>query len=446
MLAVLGGSFDPPHLGHVLVPTFVLAAGMAERVLVCPCLVHPLGKALSPFEERLDWTRAAMEVHDERVIVSDIERRRARGPGTPSFTLDLLEAVAAEHPDERVRLVVGSDITASGQTDRWHRWPRIEARFDPIVVPRVGSSPAGSGALPDIDSTAIRGWVARASDPDARAALAATVPAGVLARLLPTRGTVWLVGRGHVASHLAPWLRGRGRRVVGVPGRGLDVVGALPAPDGIVIAVRDASIEAVAAALAVRPDLPRVPVLHTAGARVAREVLAPLAARGHAVGTLHPICSLRAELPRSALARASFGIEGDEAAVGWARELIGTQPALDLGGRSAAQRVAYHAACSLAANHLAVLERAAAAVLTGQRVPAAVADRALAVLMRSALDNVAALGVPAGVTGPVARGEPGAVAAHVAALPAPAAELYAWLAARLWGLVFPGQALPTRES
>ena len=53
MLAVLGGSFNPPHIGHALLTSYLFARGLAERVLVAPCWDHPLGKQLIPFERRM---------------------------------------------------------------------------------------------------------------------------------------------------------------------------------------------------------------------------------------------------------------------------------------------------------------------------------------------------------------------------------------------------------
>mgnify|MGYP000665090644 CR=1 FL=1 len=180
-----------------------------------------------------------------------------------------------------------------------------------------------------------------------------------------------------------------------------------------------------------------VPVLdEAAGITPTLLALAPLRRRGHPVGTLHPICSLRAERPwPSPLGGAAFGVEGDPLARALALAWVGAQPWLDLQGQSVAQRQAYHAACSLAANHLAVPQDAAVGVLAGQGHPLATARAAIDGLMRSALENLARLGVPDGVTGPVARGDEAAVAAHLRALPPDASALYGVLSERLAALL-----------
>jgi nicotinate (nicotinamide) nucleotide adenylyltransferase len=435
VLAVLGGSFNPPQVAHVLLPSYLLSHGWADRVVVAPCFEHALGKPLPPFARRLAWTELAMQTHGPAVDVTDIERELAKVSGRPSYTLELLEALSERHPDHRVRLVVGSDIIESGETDRWHEWEDIQRRFDPIVIPREGHGHTGA-ILPDVSSTQVRAWLEQ-DDAAAAEQLEASVPHAVLDLMRrPAPGRIWVVGHGHVATHAGRWLALRGWDVVEVSSRGL--VGGDPLPegktDGVWLLCRDPDLEPVATALA--GQLPAsIPVLHGAGARRACDALAALAEAGNPVGTLHPICSLRKEQWRSQLGRASFGIAGDEAAMRLAESMVGRQSWLDLSGLDGEGRVAYHAACALAANHLAVIEDSAAGVLAGQGFSRSAADEALGVLLRSSLDNLLALGIPSGVTGPASRGDQAAIEVHVAALPDDVAKLYAELSRRLGELL-----------
>ena len=151
VVAVFGGSFDPPHSAHVLVAAWVLSTAEVDRLLVVPTHRHPLGKEhATPFEARVRMCELAMEPL-RRVEVSTIEAE-LRGEG---FTLDLLEALRERMPRARLRLVVGSDIL--GQTGRWHRWDRIEELAPPIVVGRQGFVQEEEVlALPAISSTEVR--------------------------------------------------------------------------------------------------------------------------------------------------------------------------------------------------------------------------------------------------------------------------------------------------
>ena len=447
VLAVLGGSFNPPHLGHALLPGFLLARYGVDRVLVAPTWDHPLGKSLAPFERRLSWLRLALAGYGERVEVSAIEAElaQARG-GRPSYTLELLEALAERLPGVRVRLVVGSDIVRSGETERWHRWDAIAARFEPIVVERAGWSEPGAALLPEVSSTAVRAVIERlraAVEADereaAREALAGLVPARVAtaieAWVAGTEPPVLVVGSGHVATHAGPWLRDRGFAVHQLGARALlddpELARVTPAPSGVWLLARDHALASLAEALVGR--LPAgTPVLHAAGARQAHEVLAPLAAAGHPVGTLHPICSLRRERSRSRLGEASFGVDGDEPARRLAALLAGERPQIDLSQLDARGRVAYHAACSLVANHLAVLLDRGTAILHGEGLDPDASAEALAALMTSALDNLVALGIPDGITGPLVRGDRATVDAHLQAIADPSARaLYASLSDEL---------------
>ncbi len=446
VLGVLGGSFNPPHLGHALLTGYLFARRLADRVLVAPCWDHPLGKPLIPFDRRMSWTRLALaHGRDSRVEVSSIEQDLAKvSGGRPSYTLELLAEVARRYPDQRVRLVVGSDITASGEVARWHRWDAIVEHYDPIVIPRVGWSGSGEAALPEISSTVVRERFAaiRAGDEPAaglaarelESMLPAAVLDGVLAWLRGQEARIWVVGHGNVATHAGPWLHDRGFQVVEVGARDL-VAGSSdppgdPPPDGVWLLGRDADLPGLAAAL--RPWLTRpTPVLHGSGARIAREVLAPLHDAGHPVGTLHPICSLRRERAHSRLATASFGIEGEDLAQAFARRIVGQQRVIDLEGLDREGRVAYHAACALVGNHLAVLEQASVGEFARLGIDAELGRRALLDLMVGSLDNLRTLGIPAGITGPLVRGDLDAVARHLAALHEPARSLYAELSARL---------------
>jgi nicotinic acid mononucleotide adenylyltransferase/predicted short-subunit dehydrogenase-like oxidoreductase (DUF2520 family) len=440
VVGVYGGAFDPPHLGHALLPGYVLARGEVDHVIVAPCADHPLGKDMRPFDARLQMTRATMEAYGPRVEVSAIEADLAQQHGGASVSLRLLEAVAAAHPAATVRLIVGSDITTSGETARWFRWDEIERRFPPLVVARAGFTDAGECALPDLHSRDVRAWLASSSVEDharARSVIAAGAWPWVDPAAATTRPSVTLVGHGHVATHAEPWLRRAGHATCVVSGRqaaaGQVTIGG--APSVVWILVGDPQIEAVAAGLVGRIPAGAV-VLHGAGARRAAEVLRPLAEAGHPVGTLHPICALRRERPwPSPLPWATFGVEGDPPAFDAAMTLVDRQPWLDLRGLPAQGRVAYHGACALVANHLAVLREYAARVLRDQGHDAAVVDVALDALLASSLDNLAALGIPRGITGPVARGDLAAVAAHCRALPEDTAALYEALSGRLEALV-----------
>ena len=181
-VGLFGGSFNPPHLGHVLSIAYVLSAELVERVVAVPVFEHALGKNLVPFPERVAMARLAFEWLP-RVEVSDIEQRLS----TPSRTLSTVRALSAQHPDWDLRLLVGSDIL--GELPQWHAFPEIERRAPPLVLPRpegtdTGQPGAGARLLPDISSTQVRARLAEwgaSNAPEAAAELEQLLPRSVLA-------------------------------------------------------------------------------------------------------------------------------------------------------------------------------------------------------------------------------------------------------------------------
>lgn len=132
-IAVLGGSFDPPHVGHVLLATYVLSVGEFDGIIIVPTHTHAFGKVMAPFAHRFAMTeRAFGAVDPSRCIVSALE---ASLP-TPSFTVQTLEAIHAQHPTASMRLIVGADILASAH--QWRSIDRVRELAPFFVVGREG--------------------------------------------------------------------------------------------------------------------------------------------------------------------------------------------------------------------------------------------------------------------------------------------------------------------
>jgi len=174
-LAIFGGSFDPPHVAHLLAAAYVLATGDVEEVRVVPTFEHAFGKRLAPFEERLELCRRCF-ADLARVTVSPLEAELPK----PNYTVRLLERLRADEPGRPLRLVIGSDVLA--ETSAWFEYERVLALAPPLVLARVGHERAGLGPalLPDVSSTRVRELLARRQEPEAALELAGLVPRRVL--------------------------------------------------------------------------------------------------------------------------------------------------------------------------------------------------------------------------------------------------------------------------
>ena len=151
-VAIYGGSFDPPHLGHVLAVAWALSAADIDEVWVIPTWKHAFGKEQeASFEARMAMCELAFAPF-RAVRILDIEREL----GAVSRTLETLKVLRAEHPDVRFRLMIGADLLET--VDRWHRWDDIASLAPPLVVGREGyPRPEGCTiAIPNVSSTEIR--------------------------------------------------------------------------------------------------------------------------------------------------------------------------------------------------------------------------------------------------------------------------------------------------
>ncbi len=171
-IALLGGSFDPPHLGHLLAATEVLLVHEPDEVWLAPCVRHPFGKSLAPFADRLAMTALAAAPLGPRVLASEIEAEVAAAGGGGT-TVELLRFLRDRRPDDRLILVVGADILL--EAARWSHWDEIGRLAERVVINRTGFPPAEGGGppLPEIASTELRSRLARGES------LAGLVPAAV---------------------------------------------------------------------------------------------------------------------------------------------------------------------------------------------------------------------------------------------------------------------------
>jgi nicotinate-nucleotide adenylyltransferase len=147
-IGVLGGSFNPPHFGHILLAFWALADNDLDQILIVPCYRHPFGKRFISFDKRIKMCRIAFKKFGKFVRVSDIEKRL----GGISRTLFTLKALKRKNPDNRYFLLVGSDILS--EKEKWYRISELERNFGIIVVPR-GIKKQGL-YIPDIKSRVIR--------------------------------------------------------------------------------------------------------------------------------------------------------------------------------------------------------------------------------------------------------------------------------------------------
>lgn len=150
-VAIYGGSFHPPHIGHAMVAGWLRWTDLVDEVWLVPAFSHPFDKALAPFPDRVAMCEAMAHVVGPWVRVETIE---AELP-TPSYTIDTLDTLRIRYPSDSFRLVVGADVLE--HVDKWKRWDTIVQEYSPIIVGREGwPAIAGAPTFPSFSSTEVR--------------------------------------------------------------------------------------------------------------------------------------------------------------------------------------------------------------------------------------------------------------------------------------------------
>ncbi len=180
--ALLGGSFDPFHNGHLALVHHLLDGAWADRVVVVPAhrsphKAHPVASGA----DRLAMARLALAgIAGVGVDSREVER------GGISYTVDTLAELSVANPGDQWRLVIGADNLSAFTT--WRRWRRLLELAELLVVARAGFGievpaevPEGVVVVTEFDSpvaaTALRKSLAVGRLPRSE------VPAAVLAHI-----------------------------------------------------------------------------------------------------------------------------------------------------------------------------------------------------------------------------------------------------------------------
>jgi nicotinate-nucleotide adenylyltransferase len=153
-VGIYGGTFDPIHLGHLIVAQFLAEHAGLERVVFVPSREPPhRPPARASANQRLEMIRLAVQ-GEPRLSVSPIEIER---PG-PSYSADTLELWTRRHPRQQPVFLIGIDAFLEIHT--WRRFPELLRRWSFLVITRPAypfttlrqAHPAIQELLPTIDT------------------------------------------------------------------------------------------------------------------------------------------------------------------------------------------------------------------------------------------------------------------------------------------------------
>ncbi len=131
-IGLLGGSFNPVHIGHVMLASYLSQYTELDRVWLTLSPQNPLRKdALADDCHRLAMLRLALE-DNRHVDVCDIELTMPR----PSYSIATLDRLSELYPDKQFRFIIGSDNWLIFR--KWKDWQRIIDDYGLIIYPRPG--------------------------------------------------------------------------------------------------------------------------------------------------------------------------------------------------------------------------------------------------------------------------------------------------------------------
>ena len=148
-----GGSFNPPHIAHIMMVSALRAYFPKARLWIAPTYQHAFNKSLMPFELRVEMLQKSIG-HLPGVEVSTIERDLH---DSTSYTIDVVRSIHAKNPEAKIWIVVGSDIVPT--LPQWREYDEILKLSQFLIFPRAGYDNAMAlkiPMLPDVSSSEIR--------------------------------------------------------------------------------------------------------------------------------------------------------------------------------------------------------------------------------------------------------------------------------------------------
>ncbi len=137
-IGILGGTFDPPHNGHIAVAETAIRKLKLKKIIFIPTKTppHKSRGRISSRQDRLAMLRLAVG-GKEKIMISEIEFKR-RGP---SFTVDTLAEFKKENPDDEFYFLIGADNI--WEMESWHQPERIMEMVKVVAAGRPGFSAEG---------------------------------------------------------------------------------------------------------------------------------------------------------------------------------------------------------------------------------------------------------------------------------------------------------------
>ena len=126
-IAVFGGSFNPPHLGHQLVSKQILSFTKTDEVWIAPCFQHTFNKSLAVVRHRITMVKMLIE-KKVQYCGEEIENKLS------GETIELMNLLNRKYPQHQFSFIIGSDNLISFK--KWGQWEKLLKTTEFLVFPR----------------------------------------------------------------------------------------------------------------------------------------------------------------------------------------------------------------------------------------------------------------------------------------------------------------------
>jgi nicotinate-nucleotide adenylyltransferase len=128
-IAILGGSFNPPHLGHQLIASQTLDFTKNRQIWLTPCYKHTFEKNLAPVKTRVKMTKM---LENKKIKYSN-EEIKAKLDGE---TINLMNLLKKKYPQHQFSFIIGTDNLPTFK--KWGQWQKLITTTQFLVFPRPG--------------------------------------------------------------------------------------------------------------------------------------------------------------------------------------------------------------------------------------------------------------------------------------------------------------------
>lgn len=126
-IGILGGSFDPPHFGHLGIANQLLINNLVDEIWLMPCFSHPFEKKMSNATQRYEMTKL---LTSDGIKISDHEIKKEN----VSYTVDTMDFFQKKHEGDEFFWILGSDQLFV--FEKYKDWKKIIKNHNLIIYPR----------------------------------------------------------------------------------------------------------------------------------------------------------------------------------------------------------------------------------------------------------------------------------------------------------------------